>query len=335
MRNGDKQKVSVIIAVHDGEPYIKESLDSALGQSYGDIEVVVVDDGSGDSTGDLLKAVSERDQRVKVVSNPGRKGIAFSRNAGISVSTGRYIAVLDSDDRALPERIKRQVDFLERNPSIDGVGSEFTYIDETGKKIEVLKPPVKSRVSAEDILDDPMCLVHGTLTAKRECFEACGGYREEFDRAVDYDLLLRMTETFKLANLEEPQTEVRISLSSGTFRYRSAQIRYAEIARKLAVQRRTRGSDIIQRNEKQAFLRLKKKIFGSKELTSRIEVSSNYRYWAHRMYHRGPIGYSRRLVLAALGQCPFNIKAWGFMVFLFSPVWIRRTLTRVKRRFVR
>jgi glycosyltransferase involved in cell wall biosynthesis len=332
---GNEPLVSIVVATHNSGKYLEACLGSLISQTYENIQIIVVDDGSNDETGAILKRTADQDSRIKVIKNPRNRGIAYSRNRGIYSSDGAYIAVLDADDEAYPQRIEKQIRALRKDAELYGVGSEFKYIDEDGKDISISKPPVAPVVSPDGLLKDPMSLIHGTFTARRDCFTATGGYREEFERAVDYDLLLRMSENFRLGNIVEPLVKVRVSLTSGTFKYRSMQVEYSRLAQELAVARRETSSDPLDREDKKAFNEIKKRLVTRRSPVSRSALSSNYSYWAHRMYHRGPVGFARKLAAESLRYSPFNFYSWGLLIFLSLPEGARRFFSGMKRMIIR
>ena len=107
--------VSVIIPCYNAEKYLRESVESIINQSYPNLEIICIDDCSTDSTLAILEELASRDARVKVLHNSRNMKIASSLNRGLEYSTGEYIARMDADDIALPKRIEKQVDYLEKN----------------------------------------------------------------------------------------------------------------------------------------------------------------------------------------------------------------------------
>lgn len=123
--------VSVIMPAYNAEQYIGEAIESILRQSYENIELIVIDDGSNDNTEEITK--SFKDKRLYVYFNEKNKGISYTTNRGIEKSNGKYIALMDDDDIAEEKRIEIQVDYLETNPQIDILGGRTTFINEHGK----------------------------------------------------------------------------------------------------------------------------------------------------------------------------------------------------------
>src|SRR5437870_2340820 len=113
--------VTVVMAVHNEERYVARAVDSVLSQTMRDFELLVVDDGSTDGTSAELARFS--DPRVSVIRNEAREGAGTARNVGLRRATGKYIAILDADDAAMPHRLESQVAFLERRPDVGVVGS--------------------------------------------------------------------------------------------------------------------------------------------------------------------------------------------------------------------
>lgn len=126
----EKPLVSVIMPVYNAERYIREAVDSVLRQSFSGFELIAVDDCGVDSSMEILARI--KDERIKIIHNNTNKGIAFSRNRAIEASVGKYIAIMDDDDIAMPDRLLHQIQFLESNPMIDVLGGQASIIDEKG-----------------------------------------------------------------------------------------------------------------------------------------------------------------------------------------------------------
>ncbi|ETJ84818.1 glycosyltransferase family 2 protein, partial [Vibrio parahaemolyticus] len=110
------------------------TLDSVISQTYLDIEVICINDGSTDNTQAILEDFKKRDDRIRII-NRENKGLVYSLNQGISISKGKYIARMDADDICLPKRFEMQVKFLESNPSVGLVGTSYMYIDENDNQL--------------------------------------------------------------------------------------------------------------------------------------------------------------------------------------------------------
>ncbi len=122
--------VSVIMPAYNGERYIGKAIESVLKQTYSDIELIIVEDASTDKTLDVIKRYS--DERISLFVNEENQGIAFSTNRAISNAKGSYVALLDDDDEFFPDKIKKQVEFMESHPEIDILGGRTEIVTEDG-----------------------------------------------------------------------------------------------------------------------------------------------------------------------------------------------------------
>src|SRR5688572_6206385 len=124
-------KISVIVSTYNGERYIKETIASLLSQTFGDLELIVSNDGSTDRTAEILRSFD--DNRLIVVESDRNRGIANSQNHAFSLARGEYVALQDHDDLALPVRLERQLAFLEEHSNVGLVGSGCIVIDKEGQ----------------------------------------------------------------------------------------------------------------------------------------------------------------------------------------------------------
>ena len=131
--------VSVIMPVYNAEKYILDAVNSIRNQTYQNWELILIEDGSTDCTLDMIQNIE--DPRIIVKKNVCNEGIAYTTNIGISISKGKYIALLDDDDIALPMRLQVQADYMESHPEIDILGAKSFDIDENGKIIKYGQPP--------------------------------------------------------------------------------------------------------------------------------------------------------------------------------------------------
>jgi glycosyltransferase involved in cell wall biosynthesis len=226
-------RVSVTISVLNGERHLRATIDSILGQTFTDFELIVVNDGSTDGTGEILESC--RDPRLIVVHQENR-GIAVSRNKATRLARGEFIAVHDADDISMPDRFEKQVRFLDEHPDYALVGSAFYEINEKGK-IRRLVRVLTEDADLREFLGRRNWFGHGTVMMRRSAFEEVGRYDERFRYALDYDLFLRMIEKHKVANLKEPLYCWRAAASSVSNKQALEQARYAEMARQEARER--------------------------------------------------------------------------------------------------
>lgn len=195
--------VSVVLPVYNRERYVTTAIDSILGQTFDDLELIVVDDGSSDGTCAALRASADRDPRVRVLRNERNLGIPASRNLGIDAARGEFLAIMDSDDRAHPRRLEMQIAFLRRRPECAAVGSWASWMDEDGR----LLGRIRRRPLAPDDVRAMLlfrCSLQNSSSTVRTEIARQFRYREEFDLSEDFDFWVRISAHHSLANLPEP-----------------------------------------------------------------------------------------------------------------------------------
>ena len=199
-------RVSVVMPVRDGERFLREALDSTLAQTFADFELIVVDDGSSDATPEILTEAAQRDSRLRVRwQEPG--GLTVAINAGCALAQAPLIARMDADDVMLPDRLERQVAYLDAHPDVALLGGGVVLVDETGNEID--REPGRAQL---DFLARNE-LTHATVMMRAEAFVAIGGYR--LDQSEDYDLWLRFDEQYGVAALADHV--IRYRLHTGQF----------------------------------------------------------------------------------------------------------------------
>jgi hypothetical protein len=200
--------VSVVMSVFNGQAFLLEAIDSILAQTFKDYEFVIIDDGSTDKTAEILAEYSRRDQRIRVHRHEN-KGRAASLNIGIEMSKSPYVARMDADDISMPNRLKEQVEFMERHPAVGLLSGTYELIDVEGHLIGTIPLlPRDEEIKQAMLVNNAMC--HPAVMMRREVAIVCGGYRKAFLDADDYDLWLRISERSQLANLEQPILQYRI-----------------------------------------------------------------------------------------------------------------------------
>lgn len=204
----NKPLVSVVLVACNVDRFLAESIESILCQTFSDFEFIIVDYGSTDSSKGIVTHYAERDPRVRQHDIP-HCGLAEARNAACFLAQGKYIAVMDADDVAVPERLMRQVNFMEKNPEVGVVGGAVEWINAAGKALVTYGNPAGDREIQSALLE--RCpLWQPTALMRRDAFMDVGGYRPPFAPAEDYDLWLRMAEHFQIANLGEVILKYRI-----------------------------------------------------------------------------------------------------------------------------
>jgi glycosyltransferase involved in cell wall biosynthesis len=191
--------VSVLMSVHDGARWVGAAVASVLGQTDGDLELVVIDDGSTDATPDLLAAV--RDPRLTVHRQP-RTGLTRALNRALGLARAELVARLDADDVALPPRLARQRAFLAAHPEIGLLGTAAREVDESGTAVREVRPP-SDDAGLRRALIRANPFVHSSIMARRALLAQAGGYDASLAVAQDYDLWMRLARLTRLATLDE------------------------------------------------------------------------------------------------------------------------------------
>jgi glycosyltransferase involved in cell wall biosynthesis len=200
--------VTVLLAVHDGDNYVRTAVESVLRQTVSDLELVVVDDGSTDATPDVLARV--RDARLRIIRNEEQLGLASSLNRGLEAARGRYVARLDADDVALPRRLERQLSHVASTPGTVVLGTSVCAIGDSGAPGEVhAMPTTPIAVRWHLLFSSPF--FHPTVLVDGEHLDRHGlRYDPSFLESEDYDLWARVLATGDGANLSEPLVLYRV-----------------------------------------------------------------------------------------------------------------------------
>jgi len=195
-------RVTVFMPVFNRARVLRPALDSVLDQSFQDFELLVVDDGSSDDSAEVVRRYQARDSRVRLVVLEHNQGIPKTRNRGLELARGEYLAHADSDDTSMPERLAHQVAFLDAHPEIAAVGSWMLRTDASGRRFDgPLLRPTDPRVIRGRILF-VSCFKNPTMLGRSEIMRAFG-FREPFVISSDIDLWARISEKHALANLPE------------------------------------------------------------------------------------------------------------------------------------
>ena len=201
-------RVSVVMASRNPDPVmLKESIESILGQTYNDFELIIVDDGSDSSIEPIVRSISE-DKRIKVFEIP-HSGLGAALNHGISNAKGEYIARLDDDDMMLPSRLMKQVEYLDNRADVSCVGTCF--YDKVGNKYYPHRMyPVDHDGIVKGLLALRFQLAHTSVMFRKSAWQEIGGYRVA-GGGQDLDLFLQLGVVGKLANISEFLTCYRMS----------------------------------------------------------------------------------------------------------------------------
>lgn len=194
--------VSVVIPAYNAAWCIRKAVDSVLAQTFRDVELIVVDDGSTDDTAAILRSYADT---LRVVSQ-ANGGMSSARNAGIRAARGRYVAFLDSDDRWLPDKLERQVALMTAQPDLAFCAATATLEDPDGNVVGAWACSGKSEASVADVFASHAAIAGGasSVLARRELVQALGGFDETLFGAEDTDLWIRLAAAGRFACIAEP-----------------------------------------------------------------------------------------------------------------------------------
>lgn len=202
-----RPEVTVLMPVRDGARYLDAAIGSILRQTLRNFEFLICDDGSTDATPAILAQLAAEDSRIRVIAMP-RRGIAAALNAGFQQAAADWVARMDADDIAAPERLRRQLAVAAAHPEAAAIGTAWRVMDAAGRVRSLVTPPTEPDTIAAALLRHN-CLAHPTMLLRRQAVLQAGGYRAAFRSAEDYDLWLRLSERHSLRALSEPLLDYR------------------------------------------------------------------------------------------------------------------------------
>jgi len=200
-------KVSIIMSVYNGDKYLDRCVKSILNQSYPYFEYIIVDDGSNDNTRNILESIN--DSRVNIIHQENI-GLTASLNKAMLLSKGEYIARQDADDISLPDRLEKQVEFLENHKDYVLIGSDSYLINEANEQIGIYKlPKTDTEIRWTMLFRNPFC--HSTVMIRADILRSKNiTYNEYLKTAQDYDLWSRIIKFGKTENMENALGEYRV-----------------------------------------------------------------------------------------------------------------------------
>jgi glycosyltransferase involved in cell wall biosynthesis len=231
-------KVSVVIPLYNRERYIERTIESVLSQTYSNVELIVVDDGCTDQSLDLVEQYASR---LVCLEHPGRinRGQSAAINLGLRKCTGKYVAILDSDDLFAPTKIERQVAYLETRPNVGLVYSNGTAIDEHDRPLyPIFNPGHHPPKGPEEILKDCFIGCPSSTLVRKTLFETVGPFDESLRAAQDHDMLIRLLEHAPVGYIQDflwsyrihgesiSATKAMIRWRNGFYILRKARCRY-------------------------------------------------------------------------------------------------------------
>lgn len=188
------KRISVVMPVLNREQYLPAAIESVLGQSFTDWELILSDGGSHDASVEVMRRYARRDKRIRVFLHPGTNA-PEGRNAALAEAGGEFVAMLDSDDVTAPNRLAMQIDYLDKHPEITAVGGNFNFIDAGGQPLQMHK--YEKRLTDPEELRRHVflgwhCFLQSTMLFHRSALTRVNGYRSIFRYAEEDDLYYRL-----------------------------------------------------------------------------------------------------------------------------------------------
>jgi len=297
------KKVSIIIPAYNKAALTVKTVESVLGQTYKNIEVIVVDDGSTDNTRQCL--IYHFDRIRYLYKENG--GACSARNEGIRSSSGEYIGFLDCDDIYLPAKVERCVRYLEEHPDYGFVHTAAYFINDDGDAVSKYSHPQSrhtGRIYKRLLNRNFIC--NSTVIVRRDCFVKVGGFDESVFTPADWDMWLRLSEKYPLGYVNQPLTRYRVS---GSYIFNNL--------------------DLAEKEELQIINKAFRRSPGiKKHIRSRI-LSNIYRRFAMNYFLNNEIDKTRQRFKAAFSNNILDFKTIAlYFCFLFAPQYLRSKLKK-------
>ncbi len=323
--------VSVLMGVYNEEKHLEEAIKSICNQNLDDYEFIIVDDNSTDISAEIAK--SYEDTRIHFIQNETNRGLTYSLNRALEYATGKYIARQDADDISEPERLNRQVQFLETHDKVAVVGTGVYLIDDNGDVIDhrvgYCNPDFEDFITKSH-------LVHGSILARRNVLEEVGGYDEFFRYAQDYDLWLRLSKQYQLANIQEPLYRHRIHNKGVYFSQKDESALYGIFARHMATDKI--DSKMKQNIQKKGIEQYYNYLSPSEKEAFHQELAVRYLRYGHaqhalneckkaKEYRNDSVKTNLLSILARTGTAPTELARWAMRRYFNTKIRFKNQIS--------
>jgi glycosyltransferase involved in cell wall biosynthesis len=296
--------------MQNAERFVGETLKSILVEQHIPLEVIVVDDKSTDASADCVRALA--DSRIRLIDGPGR-GIAACLNSGYSAAGGAFVMRCDADDQYPPQRIRKQVEWMQANPRFDAVCGSFATIDSGGKLIANLHCGETFSDITEELLDGISRTHLCTFAIRLAMVRRISGFREYFETAEDLDFQFRLAEFGRIAYVPEISYLYRIHSASITHSQpNNRRLFFAAMAKQFSLQRRERRADALQ----DGAAPFPPSGRGPKPSTASHHIQGIMLGRAWTEYGEGQIQRSLATAARAIAANPISISAWRSVLAL-------------------
>ncbi len=222
-------KVSVLLPVYNGGAALGQAIKSILKQDLTEFELLIIDDCSTDNSATIIRQYVKQDSRIKPVFHEVNIGLAQTLNEGLNLATSDYVARMDQDDESLPNRLSVQLNYMSNHPESVVVGSFIYHMGAKQEFDRLVELPIEAQQIKETLVKYN-CMYHPSVMMRRGKVLELGGYRREFKNAEDYDLWLRVSKLYPLANIPEPLLRYRFSVTGMTLSRKWEQLFYVYLA---------------------------------------------------------------------------------------------------------
>ena len=221
--------ISVIMPVYNAGPSLRLAIESILRQSYRDFEFIIIDDASSDDSFAIISEYAEQDPRIKVVRHQQNAGVAATLNQGLQIADADLVVRMDADDESLAERLMVQHQYMHTHPEIAVAGS-FVYHMGASRGQDHLRILPTAYAEIRQQLFSENCIYHPTVIMRKQKILGLGGYRQAFKNSEDYDLWLRISRHYPMANIAKPLLRYRFSVNGMTIAKKWQQFYYFNLA---------------------------------------------------------------------------------------------------------
>lgn len=296
-------QISVVMSVYNGEDSLQQTLDSILTQKDCELEFIIVNDGSTDSTQNILETYAAKDRRIRVLKQ-NNQGLTCSLIRGCAEARGQYIARQDCGDFSLPGRLKKQADFLDKNSSVVFVSAGVRYLGPHGEFLfEILQSPEEAdrglRNADLRTLRGPAH--HGSTMFRRTAYERAGGYRPQFRVAQDLDLWTRLVEHGKHHPLQDILYEAVLTPRSVSSVMRNKQVALTKIISE-CMKRRKKGGD------ESSFLKRAERLSSNNSKADQHKTDAAFYYFIACCLPKQHSVDAKKYFKIALEKNPYNLK---------------------------
>ncbi len=214
----NRNLVSVVLPVYNAAPYLSEAIQSILNQTYQNFELIIIDDASTDNSWAIITQFAQQDKRIRTLRNERNLKLSKTLNRGIEHASGVYIARMDADDISLPDRLEKQVAYMDMHPEVGISGGSMEIMHAAGdvfakRTYHLNDQDIRSHIFRYSPYSHPLIIMRKTILDK------VGGYRDEYNPAEDYELYFRIGAVSKFGNLSDTLLKYRVvdkSMTTGS-----------------------------------------------------------------------------------------------------------------------